>query len=226
MPLVTKGLNAGSDQQQPIHHRELKRRNWCYFGKSISTATIALAYSIFPARMGPSSDIAKHWRDGVCLLGGRKEKSYSRPPFSCQRPQGTANPRVFLSVAASLKSHGRILLSYLHVPALALHLSRLLPPLFSFHRTCPSFQLAAQQARARGGWHWSRMWEPVWEAQEPNWTMLPPCRHGSLLELWVSSSSTSAAPCNMWPSSHGWAVPSQAFQSTGWLWKWSIAHII
>lgn len=32
MSLVTKRLNAGSEQQQPIHHGELKRRNHITLG--------------------------------------------------------------------------------------------------------------------------------------------------------------------------------------------------
>lgn len=114
MSLVTKRLSAGSDQRQPIHHRELKRRNPCYLGKSISMATIALADSIFPAGMGASSGIAKHWQDGVCLLGGRKAKKCSRPPFGSKNPQGISNPRVFPRVAAHRAAEGPYL-GYLHV---------------------------------------------------------------------------------------------------------------
>ena len=41
------------------------------------------------------------------------------------------------------------------------------------------------------------------EEQEANSGTLPPCTHKGPPAPWVSSSSTSAAPCNMRPPSHG-----------------------
>lgn len=92
LSLVTKRLSTGSDLRQPIHRRELKRTNLCYFGKSIRMATTALADSIFPAGVGTSSDIAKHRHDGVCLLGGKESNEMLQATFWLQKPSGNSKP--------------------------------------------------------------------------------------------------------------------------------------
>lgn len=126
MSLVTKRLNAGSEEQQPIHHGELKRRNCCYFEKPTSMAIIVLADSIFPVSRGI---IFRHCKVlAGCFLGGREEMLQAtfwlQMPSGNRKPEGVpeAEPQKDLNEVCALVASGSAL-------------CRLLTPSPSFHRT-------------------------------------------------------------------------------------------
>lgn len=168
-------------------------------------APIALADSIFPAGMGTSSGIEKHWQDGVCLLRGRKETFQAT--FWLQMPLGNSKPEAVPEVGCS-QSRGRISLRYMHASPSGSALVQAVHNLTFLLQNLPMFPAGspAGQGQRRVTLVTTVGADPfgvtlvtivganIKEGQEANSGTLPPCTRRGPPASWVSSSSTSVAP--------------------------------